>query len=161
MSADPGQDTRPGPNGPKGPGGPGEPGPAGPGPVVRTGQRAMLLGLVAIAMLFVPLLGFFAVVPAVAAIVIGVRARRTARQSRGTAPRALLGIVLGSVGLVFFVAAVAVQLVLYQEIQDYTKCENAANTIAGKNRCKDEFARDIERKFNLPENSIKGSSLPF
>lgn len=151
MSVDPGQDLRPGP---KGPGGP-------PGPVDRTGRRALWLGLLSLVLLFIPLLGYLVAIPAIAAIVLGVRARRSARRNQGTAPGALPGIVLGSIGLVLFVAAVAVQIVLYSELQQYSKCRSAANTITAETRCKDQLAREIEDRLGLPDGTLKGSSLPF
>lgn len=164
MTVEP-QGTRPGPEEP-GPGTPIPPGPGpgpgpAPGPVDRTGRRAMWLGLGALLMLFVPLLGFFAVAPAVAAVVIGVKARRKAKRSPGSAPGALAGIVLGSVGIVLFIAAIAVQVVLLDETNRYAKCKSAANTISEEKQCKDDLAREIEKKFGLPKGSLKGSSLPF
>lgn len=155
MTADQGQDLRPAPEGPQQPGAP------APATVRGTGRRAFWLGLAGLLMNFIPLLGLVAAIPAVAAIIQGVRARRWGRRTQARVPGALAGVIMGAVGLVLFVSSVTLQVVLYQEIQSYNKCTNAANTIEGKDRCKDQFARDFEQRFGLSEGTIKGSDIPF
>ncbi|SEG34919.1 hypothetical protein SAMN04489712_104523 [Thermomonospora echinospora] len=156
MSIEPGQDTRPGPEGPGTP-----PGPGAPQDVERAGRRALWLGLAALVMIFVPVLSIFAAIPAVAAIVIGVKARRAARQGRRPAPGALPGIILGGVGALFFAFGIGAQLYLLEETNRYSKCQNAANTIEEGRQCKERLADDIEKKFGLPEGTIDGDSLPL
>jgi hypothetical protein len=149
VSIDPGHDTRPSGEGPGSP------------VVDRTGRRALWLALGGWAVLFIQTLSYLAVIPLVAAVVIGIRARRAAKAKRAVVPGALAGIILAAVGLVIFTASLTVQLIMLDELNRFNKCRNSTSTITGENRCKDQLARDIERKFGLPEGTVKGRSLPF
>ncbi|GAA2147935.1 hypothetical protein [Actinomadura napierensis] len=126
--------------------------PPGPPPVERTGRRALWLGIVALltSFFFYPL----GLVLGVAALVIGIRARRRARTARGAAPGAVPGIVLGSVGLAFSALSVALTVFLWPELSGYQECLGASNTGADKTACKHEFYPKIEKKLDLPAGSM-------
>ncbi|REE98243.1 hypothetical protein [Thermomonospora umbrina] len=157
MSHEPEQGASPGPEGPGAP--PADPGtPKSDG---RAGRRALWLGLISLVMMFVPFLSLFAAIPAVAAIVVGVKARRAARHAGRKAPGALPGLILGSIGMAFFIVGVGAQIYLLDETNRYGKCQSAANTLEEERQCKDRLAREIEKKFGLPKGTIKGDSLPF
>lgn len=159
MSIEPGQDTRPGPEGPGTPEGPG-----GPRNVEPKGRTALWLGVGALVMMFfpVPVLSLLSPVLAVSAIVIGVKALRASRrQAHLAAPGALPGIVLGGVAMAFFAFGIGAQLYLLDELNQYTKCQNAANTIEEGRQCKNRLADQLEKKFGLPEDTIDGESLPL
>ncbi|MFB4297951.1 hypothetical protein [Actinomadura sp. NTSP31] len=154
MSEQPGRPAHPVEQGrdPAGPP-PGTPlGPPGPPPVERTGRRALWLGIVALltSLFFYPL----GLVLGVAALVIGIRARRRARTARGAAPGAVPGIVLGSVGLAFSALSVALTVFLWPELSGYQECLGASNTGADKTACKHEFYPKIEKKLDLPAGSM-------
>ncbi|MWA06321.1 hypothetical protein F8568_039465 [Actinomadura sp. LD22] len=122
--------------------------PPGPPPVERTGRRALWLGVVALvtSLFFYPL----GLVLGVAALVIGIRARRRARTARAVAPGAVPGIVLGSVGLAFSALSVALTVFLWPELSGYQECLGAANTGTDKTACKHEYFPKIEKKLDLP-----------
>jgi hypothetical protein len=117
------------------------------GPVERTGWRALWLGVGAlvVTMFFFPV----GLVLGVAAIVVGIRARRSARQQHGIAPGAVPGIGLG---LSTFSLALAV--VLWPELNGYRQCLGSANTTTDERACRDQYFPKIEKKLNLPSGSM-------
>ncbi|TDD27869.1 hypothetical protein E1287_33740 [Actinomadura sp. KC06] len=127
-------------------------GPAGPGQAQRTGWRALWLGAIALltAFFFYPL----GLVLGVAALVVGIRARRSARRARGAAPGAVPGIVLGSIGLAFSMLSVAVTAFLWTELSGYQSCLSGSNTTADKQSCRAEYYPKIEDKLGLPAGSM-------
>ncbi|TYB48458.1 hypothetical protein [Actinomadura chibensis] len=134
----------------------GEP-PAGPDlvppqPRHRTGWRALWLGGIALvtAFFFYPL----GLVLGIAALVVGIRARRAARRTRGAAPGAVPGIVLGSIGLVFSILSVSLTAYLWSELSGYQSCVSGSNTTADKQACQDEYYPRIEKKLDLPAGSM-------
>ncbi|MFI0405191.1 hypothetical protein [Actinomadura sp. 3N508] len=150
-----GQGPQPGPTPPAEPGQPGAPGqPAGPGPgqPQRTGWRALWLGAIALltAFFFYPL----GLVLGVAALVVGIRARRSARRARGAAPGAVPGIVLGSVGLAFSILSVSLTAFLWTELSGYQNCLSGSNTTTDKQSCQEKYFPKIEDKLGLPDGSM-------
>ncbi|MFI0485517.1 hypothetical protein [Actinomadura sp. 9N215] len=126
--------------------------PAGPARTQRTGWRALWLGAIALltAFFFYPL----GLVLGVAALVVGIRARRNARRAQGAAPGAVPGIVLGSVGLVFSMLSVSLTAYLWTELSGYQNCLSGSNTTADKQSCQDEYYPKIEDKLGLPAGSM-------
>ncbi|MFG2087624.1 MULTISPECIES: hypothetical protein [unclassified Spirillospora] len=126
--------------------------PAGPPKSRQTGWRALWLGGIALltAFFFYPL----GLVLGIAALVVGIRARRAARRGGDAAPGAVPGIVLGSVGLVFSVLSVSMTVFLWSELSGYQNCLSTANTGADKQSCRDEYYPKIEDKLGLPRGSM-------
>jgi heme/copper-type cytochrome/quinol oxidase subunit 2 len=133
-----------------------QPGPEGDPQVTRTGRRALWLGIIAMVMAIV--VAYLGVVMAIVALYVGIRTLRTARRTRSRAPGAVPGIVLASIALVISIIGMAFQIFFWNELQTYSKCMSAANTISDEHVCKDTFARDFEKKLHLPKGSFKGSS---
>lgn len=133
---------------------PAGPPPAGPPPTTqRTGWRALWLGGIALVTSF-----FFypvGLVLGIASLVVGVRARRAARQGHGVAPGAVPGMVLGAVGLVFSLMSVSLTVFLWSELSGYQECLSTANTSLDEESCKDEFYPRIEDKLGLPSGSME------
>jgi hypothetical protein len=129
----------------------GEP-PAGRKQGQRTGWRALWLGGIALltAFFFYPL----GLVLGVAALVVGIRARRSARRAHGSAPGAVPGIVLGAVGLAFSLLSVSLTAFLWTELSGYQNCVSASNTTTDKQACRDEYYPKIEKKLDLPAGSM-------
>ncbi|TDC60237.1 hypothetical protein E1200_30795 [Actinomadura sp. GC306] len=127
--------------------------PAGPRQPQRSGWRALWLGGIALltSFFFYPL----GLVLGIAALVVGVRARRAARASAGSAPGAVPGIVLGSVGLAFSVLSVSLTVFLWSELSGYQNCLGTANTATDEQTCQDEYYPKIEDKLGLPAGSME------
>jgi len=121
-------------------------------PAESTGWRALWLGGFALltAFYFYPL----GLVLGVAALVIGIRARRRAQRASGAAPGAVAGIVLGSVGLAFSSLSVALTAYLWPELSGYQECVGGSNTHADKQTCKVDYFPKMERKMHLPAGSM-------
>lgn len=126
--------------------------PAGPSKSRQNGWRALWLGGIALltAVFFYPL----GLVLGVAALVVGIRARRAARAGDEAAPGAVPGIVLGSIGLVFSVLSVSLTVFLWSELSGYQNCLSTSNTSTDKQTCRDEYYPKIEDKLGLPAGSM-------
>ena len=130
----------------------GEP-PAGPRQGGRgTGWRALWLGGIALltAFFFYPL----GLVLGIAALVVGVKARRSARRTHDAAPGAVPGIVLGTIGLVFSLLSVSLTAFLWTELSGYQSCVSASNTTTDKQACREKYYPRIEEKLDLPAGSM-------
>lgn len=113
----------------------------------RSGRAALLLGFsgVALSVIFFPL----GLVLDVAAIVVGVRALRRARQRHGKAPGALAGVISGSLGACLVVVVVTVLAFFWQEVRAYQECMSGANTIRSQEKCMRQFENAIEERFGI------------
>jgi hypothetical protein len=126
----------------------------------HSGRWALALGSAALLLMLV--FPPAAPVPAGAALVVGVRARRRARRAARPAGRGTLaGVVMGSVGLAISIPLATTQILLWGELRHYLDCREAGNTITDQQACKETFLRDVERKFNLREGSLKGKNIPM
>ena len=125
----------------------GEP-PAGPSQARQTGLRALWLGGIALltALFFYPL----GLVLGVAALVVGTKARRQARDTRDTVPGAVPGMVMGAIGLAMSLLMVVGAVFLRTEFSGYWDCVNASNTHTDQQACQDEYYPKIEDKLDLP-----------
>ncbi|RFS86278.1 hypothetical protein D0T12_06640 [Actinomadura spongiicola] len=154
MSEQPGPPAQPEHRPDDHPGGPpaGPTPPPPPGPPQRGGWRALWLGGIALvtAFFFYPL----GLVLGVAALVVGIRARRNARRARAAAPGAVPGIVLGVIGLVFSTLSVSLTAFLWPELSGYQSCISGSNTTVDKQACRDEYYPKIEDKLGLPSGSM-------
>ncbi|MFB4305821.1 DUF4190 domain-containing protein [Actinomadura sp. GTD37] len=129
----------------------GEP-PAGPSQARQTGLRALWLGGIALltALFFYPL----GLVLGIAALVVGIRARRQVRGTPDSVPGAVPGMVMGALGLTLSLLMVALAVFLRTEFSGYWDCVNASNTNADQQVCRDEFYPKIEDKLDLPPGWI-------
>jgi hypothetical protein len=100
--------------------------------------------------------------PAAAALIVGVRARRRARRADRPAGRGTLaGVILGSIGLVVSIPLATTQIMLWGELNGYLDCRETANTITDEQACKATFLREVEDKFNLREGSLERYDIPM
>ncbi|TDD72857.1 hypothetical protein E1293_32285 [Actinomadura darangshiensis] len=118
----------------------------------RTGWRALWLGGIALltAFFFYPL----GLVLGIAALVVGIRARRSARRAKDAAPGAVPGIVLGAIGLAFSLLSVSLTAFLWTELSGYQSCVSASNTTTDKQACREKYYPRIEKKLDLPAGSM-------
>ncbi|MFB4313472.1 hypothetical protein [Actinomadura sp. 21ATH] len=137
-----GQDTAPA----------GGPGRRDPGQPDRAGLRALWLGGGSI--LLMPLFFPIGLALAVAALVVGVKARKRSRQDRSPAQGATAGIVLGAIGSVMGLVWLVFTAALYPETARYQDCLQGANTNSDEKVCRDAYTSEVEKKFNLPEGSM-------
>ncbi|GAA3982161.1 hypothetical protein GCM10023085_75520 [Actinomadura viridis] len=128
-------------------------GPAGPdGGPDRSGWRALWLG--GGALLLTPFFFPVGLFLGIAALVVGIRARRRAGRRRVGAPGAVGGIVLGAIGLAMASFWFAVTAFLWTELNGYQTCLTSANTTTDEKNCRDRYFTDIEKKLNLPAGSM-------
>lgn len=131
----------------------GEP-PAGQTEARQAGIRTLWLGGVALvtALFFYPL----GLVLGIAALVVGVKARRASRATGGSGgtrnavPGVVPGMVMGGIGLAMSLVMVAMAIVLRTEFSGYWDCVNASNTHTDEQACRDEYYPKIEDKLDLP-----------
>lgn len=116
------------------------------GPMDRTGsgtpddlaeRNALWLAIAGFVLTLVPNLWIaLAGVPLCsAAVVLGFRARRRARQRRTTASGADIGLAVGAAGLVFALVVAGKSAVFYDEISTYQRCMSVANTHIDRKAC--------------------------
>lgn len=148
--------------------------PGSPGPVGRaapaaaadlSGRNSLMLaiagfGLTLMAFLLASLGGALAgLVLCSSAVVIGLRARRRARNERMISSGADVGIAVGAVGLVFALIIAGTSALLYQEMSTYGKCLNVSNTHSDREACREQLMRGVEKKFGKPRGWIENGSL--
>jgi hypothetical protein len=125
----------------------------------RGGWRSLwLAGGALLVMFFAPPV---ALAFAVAALIVGIRARRRARRSQTMAPGAVAGVVMGGIGLGLSALLVVMQIIFWPELKSYLSCREASNTISDQQHCKETLFRDVERKLDLPQGSLKRYDLPI
>lgn len=140
--------TPPGGNGPAR----GEPG----------GLVALFVGLCAVVlsieimnlMMTAPPLAVLAPLAGVAAIVLGVRARRRARANAHRAPGTVGGIVLGAVGLAFSAVLFGSLALMWPEFSAFRACTDGANTISAQQSCNKTFTESLRKRAGLPPGSL-------
>jgi hypothetical protein len=119
-------------------------------PAARTARIALLVAIVGVGMTIV--LFPVGLVLDAAAVVLGVRARRRARQDDLRAQGALAAIVLGVASAGFVVSMLAV---LGPQLSSYSACMSGANTEIAKQNCRTALIQDLERRFgiDLPQSA--------
>lgn len=105
-------------------------------------------------MMNAPLLSALAPLAGVAAIVLGVRARRRARANFHRAPGTVGGIVLGAVGLAFSAVLFASLAMMWPEFSAFRACTNGANTISAQQSCNKTFTESLRKRAGLPPGSL-------
>lgn len=126
------------------------------------GLVALFVGLCALVlsieimnlMMNAPLLSALAPLAGVAAIVLGVRARRRARANSHRAPGTIGGIVLGAVGLAFSAVLFASLAMMWPEFSAFRACTNGANTISAQQSCNKTFTESLRKRAGLPPGSL-------
>jgi len=122
-------------------------GPTSRGPEIPGGRAALFLGLAGLVMSVV----VFPVglVLDIAAIVLGLRARKRAAAAGGHAPGATGAVVAGMVGAVFAAGVLTFLAVFWTEFRDYRECLSGANTEIARERCTSTFRGDVEDRLGL------------
>ncbi|GAA1112149.1 DUF4190 domain-containing protein [Nocardiopsis composta] len=87
-------------------------------------------------------------------IVQGRRARKAARANKGQAPGAVLSMVLGWVGLVVSVFAIAGYAVFWNEYTAYRDCSARALTVSAQQDCDDAWRADVAERAGIPEKEV-------
>jgi hypothetical protein len=113
------------------------------------------MGVLGLPLLVTPLLLVGAAL-STTAFVLGVKAKRQAGRTQGTAPGATVGIVTGLLGMGVFVISMVLGLTMLQEINDYQKCMETANTITDEDQCRNRFNDQLERKLHIKSNRFVG-----
>ncbi|WP_433329129.1 hypothetical protein [Spirillospora sp. CA-294931] len=132
-------------------------------PAYQAGRRAMWLGggALVISLFFFPI----GAVLGIAAVVVGVKARRLARAERVTTAQGVVpGIVMGAIGLCVCAMSLAFAAFMWPQVSSYQECLGGANTHTDKKACKDEYKKDLqnkEKKYNLPKDSLSRYSDLF
>jgi hypothetical protein len=107
----------------------------------RGGRRSVRLG---VAGLLTTLLLPLAVALDLAAIVVGLRARRAARAAGEARPGNLAGVALGTVGLALCAALLALVVSLWTPFADWTDCVRSADSSSSaEHACKDRLRADV------------------
>lgn len=119
-------------------------------PAARAGRTALLVAITGVGMTVV--LYPVGLVLNVAAVILGVRARRRARSAGFRAPAAAAAISLGACSTVFVLSMVAL---LGPQLARYQECMSGANTEIAKQNCEAAFVRDVEQRFgvDLPQGT--------
>jgi hypothetical protein len=107
------------------------------------GRWSLSLGIVGLLALLLPPA---ALVLGIAAIVVGIMARRLARRNSVVSPGAVPGIVLGIV-TTMITAVIGVTLAAFwTESRTYMTCLEGANTHSARTKCEDEFKKSLEKR---------------
>lgn len=112
--------------------------------VLRAGKRAAVTGAagLVLSVLIFPV----GLLLDVAAIVLGVRARRGAPRG-APVPGAVAGVALGAVGAVLAATVLTITVVNWSSVRRYEQCSSGANTGLARQDCQDQLRRDLERRF--------------
>jgi hypothetical protein len=90
-----------------------------------------------------------------AAVVVGVKARRRARRVLAPVPGARVGIVIGSIGLLFCVLSLVMFAVAFNQFKGYIDCRSAANTNTDLRNCQNQYFPQLEHKLHLPAGTME------
>jgi len=80
------------------------------------------------------------------AVVLGLRARKRAREAGIRAPGALAAVVLGVSSTVLLIGVLAV---LGPQLSSYSQCLSGANTEIAKENCRRSLIQELERRFGI------------
>jgi ABC-type amino acid transport system permease subunit len=90
---------------------------------------------------------------AVAAIWLGVTAARKARRSGTARPRwAVVGVVLGGLGLALSALWLFALAVFWPQLNTYYNCLGGANTVAAKQACRTQFTNQVGSEISVLQN---------
>jgi hypothetical protein len=111
---------------------------------------AMILGLLAVAISWIPFLGLLGAVAGVVAIVLGpIAMKRIKRSGRGGRGMAITGLVTGIVSVVLAIVMTVFAFTLFRGIgwgpfQEYAEC---MEEVGDEDFCEEQLEREIERRF--------------
>lgn len=111
--------------------------------VRNRGRLALALGITSLlALVFFPLTPLLGI----AAIVVGIIARRLARRASTISAGAVPGIVLGAVSTLIAAVLIVSMAVFWKEFTTYASCIEGANTHSAQNKCRDQLERSLEER---------------
>jgi len=98
--------------------------PSQPLPSSSTGQNtaataAMVLGIIAVTIAWIPIIVVFGAIAAVLAVVLGIIGRRSSRQTGVGQSRAIIGLVTGGCGLLATALGIALTIIVLNAYDDY------------------------------------------
>jgi hypothetical protein len=125
--------------------------PSAPDVIRRRSWKAILLGLLGIGLIgtVFPYGTVLGLVCAVAALVTGIRTRRTARKAKVPTARATLGVVSGSIGLVLGLAVTISLAMFWTEFRTYTECRDNSLTVQAKDACYTDLIHSLEKRVGV------------
>ncbi|GGK21542.1 hypothetical protein GCM10011583_61920 [Streptomyces camponoticapitis] len=105
---------------------------------------ALVLGIIAVLLFWTVVGGIFLGLLAVVLGIIGARRARGGRAPRRT--MAIVGAVLGAVGLVASTVIVIIGVSLFnsEEFDNFNDCMEHANSQSEKDQCAEDFSKDVE-----------------
>jgi hypothetical protein len=124
----------------------------------RGGMRALFLSIAGLMWSFVlPVFGLLSLVgliPLVAGVVTGIRAKRRSRLILARAPGATAAIVIGIISLFLVTPGVVARVVAASELEGLSKCLSSALTVTDKQTCHDRYYPRIEHRLHMPAGSL-------
>jgi uncharacterized protein YybS (DUF2232 family) len=131
----------------------------------RGGMRALFLSIAGLLWsVFLPifgLLGLVGLVPLIAGVVMGIRAKRRSRLILARAPGATAAIVVGIISLFLVTPSLVIRVIVAPELEGLSKCLSSALTITDKQACKDRYFPKIEHKLHISRGSLNRYSNMF
>jgi hypothetical protein len=81
-----------------------------------------------------------------AALWLGVFAQRDAARKQQRAPEAVASVVWSGISTLIALGVVAMSLIFYPQLREYSDCMRAANTVAGQNACQQQLNNSLTFK---------------
>lgn len=124
----------------------------------RGGMRALFLSIAGLLWsFFLPVFGLLSLVglvPLIAGVVMGIRAKRRARLILTRAPGATAAIVIGIISLCLVTPGLVARVIAAPELEGLTNCLSSALTVTDKQTCRDRYYPKIEHKLHMPAGSL-------
>jgi hypothetical protein len=131
----------------------------------RGGMRALFLSIAGLLWsFFLPIFGLLSLVglvPLIAGVVAGIRAKRRARLILARAPGATAAIVVGIISLCLVTPGLVARVVAASELEGLSKCLSSALTVSDKQACRDRYYPRIEHRLHMPDGSLDRYSHMF
>jgi hypothetical protein len=131
----------------------------------RGGMRALFLSIAGLLWSFVlPVFGLLSLVgliPLIAGVVTGIRAKRRSRLILARAPGATAAIVIGILSLFLVTPGIVARVIAASELEGLSKCLSSALTVTDKQTCRDRYYPRIEHKLHMPKGSLDRYSHMF
>lgn len=107
------------------------------------GRWALTFGIIGLLAILLPPISL---ILGIAAIVVGIMARRLARRNSMVSPGAVPGIVLGIVSTMITAVIGVTLATFWTESRTYMTCVEGANTHSARAKCEDEFRKSLEKR---------------
>lgn len=128
-------------------------------------MRALFLSIGGLMWSFVlPVFGLLSLVgliPLVAGVVMGIRAKRRSRLVLARAPGATAAIVVGILSLFLVTPGIVARVIAASELEGLSNCLSSALTVSDKQTCRDRYYPKIEHRLHMPEGSLDRYSHMF